>query len=225
MELKNGFDFNKIKDFDRHIHLSIPNYDSLIEQINGFAKYFVDEYSTVYDLGCSTGKFLKSLDKRENVHYIGIDNSTLLPASDNYIDFVKADLRDYEFNEKASFITSIFTLQFLPREERTMLLNKVKDILLDYGAFIVCEKTYSANPIMEDITTSLYYEFKQTNFSAKEILNKERELRYNMKRLTLKDILNELRFIGEPEIFWRSFNFVGVIVIKAGERKCNENSF
>ena len=210
-----GFDFNKIKDFDKHIALSTPNYEWLIEQVIKFSQYFIDKRTNVYDLGCSTGTLLKRLSKIDSVNYIGLDNSNLLPESDEYCDFIKVDLATYDDFNNCSFATSIFTLQFLARNERKKLIEKVANALNRYGAFIVCEKTYSSNSTMQDITNSMYYEFKEKNFNGIEILKKERELRYNLKMLNLNDILDELKIIGQPEIFWRSFNFVGCIVIKS----------
>ena len=37
------FDFNKIKDFDRHINLSIPDYENLTKQVETYAQYFIEE--------------------------------------------------------------------------------------------------------------------------------------------------------------------------------------
>ena len=210
----NKFDFNKIKDFDKHIDLSIPNYGWLNDQIVNFSQYFIERFTNVYDIGCSTGKLLKRLQTTLDVDYYGIDNSTLLPKANGVINFIKEDLRQYNGYLNASFITSIFTLQFMERAERKKLIKKIEAGLNKYGAFIICEKTYSNSPMMQDIINSMYYKFKENSFSSQEILKKERELRYNLKMLKLDDILNELRVIGEPEIFWRSFNFVGCIVVK-----------
>jgi hypothetical protein len=67
---------------------------------------------------------------------------------------------------------------------------------------------------MQDITNSLYYKFKEENFEVSEILQKERQLRRSVKLNTLDEIKTELKCIGDVEVFWRSYNFAGLIVIK-----------
>lgn len=207
------FDFNKIEDFDKHINLSIPNYDWLMNQILTYSQYFIQEGTRVIDLGCSTGNLLMQMPRFKDVEYIGVDNSNLLPVND-YIKFVKEDLGSFDNYKNSMFITSVFTLQFLSNDVRRRVLGGVKEGLRKGGAFIVCEKTYSETPKLQDITNSMYYEFKENNFRVDEILLKERELRSSLRLKTLDEIIEELRLIGSVEIFWRSFNFVGFIVIK-----------
>jgi len=84
------FDFNTIKDFDSHILKSIPNYDVLIEAIISMSEYFVTKDAIIYDLGCSTGKLLKTLPFPNDK--IGYDNAALMPPSANEITFKKVNL-------------------------------------------------------------------------------------------------------------------------------------
>jgi tRNA (cmo5U34)-methyltransferase len=67
------FSFDTIQDFDQHILQSIPNYDILWNMIHSMSSYFVVEDTTIYDLGCSTGKLLKSLPYENSK--VGIDLS------------------------------------------------------------------------------------------------------------------------------------------------------
>jgi len=50
--------------FDYHINKSIPLYKDLHWLCLQVSDYFVRENSTVYDLGCSTGKLLNKLSLR-----------------------------------------------------------------------------------------------------------------------------------------------------------------
>ena len=79
----NTFDFNKIEDFDNHINLSIPNYNQLLSLFIDLATIFSGENTTVIDYGCSTGKLLRALPKKEMCRYIGVDNSNLIPDTDS----------------------------------------------------------------------------------------------------------------------------------------------
>ena len=208
------FDFNKIDDFDRHIALSIPGYDKLTEQICQYAEYFIEQESNVYDIGCSTGKLMRLLPQFENVQYLGIDNSNLLPESVGNYHFLNADLGLYEGFENASLVCSVFTLQFLPSVARRKVIERIAEALNPGGAFIVCEKIFSPSAKLQNIINSLYYEHKQQYFGGDEILRKERDLRSNMRIRSMAELMDEIQFIGVTEVFWKSFNFVGLIVTK-----------
>ena len=209
-----NFDFNKIKDFDKHIDLSIPNYSLVANEVFQFGQYFIDNGTNVYDLGCSTGKLINRLADINKANYFGIDKSTLIPSgSMTEVNFIKDDLINVEI-KNASFITSLFTLQFLSPKDRSLVINKIYAGLNKGGALIVCEKTYSKTAKLQDITNSKYYEFKEANFTVKEILEKERQLRGSFRLKTLDELMAEMAYIGDAEIFWRCFNFVGFIVIK-----------
>lgn len=208
------FDFNEIDDFDRHIALSIPGYDNLTDRICQYAEYFIEQETNVYDIGCSTGKLLKRLPQFKRVRYVGIDNSKLLPESGGCYQFLNADLRLYERFENASLVCSVFTLQFLPSVVRRQVIERIEKALLPGGAFIVCEKVFSPSARLQNIINSLYYQQKRQHFNGDEILEKEQKLRSNMRIRSMSELLEELGFIGTIEVFWKSFNFVGLIVVK-----------
>ncbi len=207
------FEFSKIDNFDNHINKSIPQYDFLVEYIRRISEYFIDRHTNVYDLGCSTGKLLKSMKKMNNVNYFGIDDSALIPTGHEYINFLKKDVFDVDYMN-ASFITSVFTLQFLPKVKRTELLCKIRNGLNQGGAFVICEKIYASDSMIQAMNTSLYYEDKSKNFTAEEIYQKELQLRENMKCQKFQELMNEVSIIGTPNIFWASYNFIGIIAVK-----------
>ena len=211
------FSFDNMGDFDTHIDLSIPNYSFAAEQVRNLSEYFIQDDTNVYDLGCSTGKFLKSLPLRDNVRYVGIDCSENLIPKNGDNDGIRwecCDLLNYKDFNQSSYVISMFTLQFLPLHKRKFLLEKIRQGLNTGGAFISCEKVYSSNAKFQDITNSLYYEHKRKNFEGNEILNKEKDLRKIMQIQSLEQSIKDLEEIGKVDIFWRSFNFVGLIVVK-----------
>jgi len=218
--LKKGskeFSFDDMEDFDTHIDLSIPNYSFVLEQVRNLSDYFIEDNTNVYDLGCSTGKFLKSLNRRDGVRYVGIDISkNLLPKKEEYPDirFECSDLLNYNDYNTASFVVSMFTLQFLPLSSRKRLIQKINNSLIPGGAFISCEKIYSSNAKFQDITNSLYYEKKNEHFSGDAILQKEKDLRKIMKIQSIEQSIKDMEEIGPVDIFWRSFNFVGLIAVR-----------
>ena len=66
-----------VKNFEEHIDQSIPYYKSTHDIFARFSDFFVKKGSIVCDLGCSTGTFLRKIQKRhqdKSIKYIGYDN-------------------------------------------------------------------------------------------------------------------------------------------------------
>ena len=59
------------KNFDTHIKKSVPLYDWSHDISLKLSDFFLNEKTNVYDLGCSTGTFLKELSIRskEKKHF------------------------------------------------------------------------------------------------------------------------------------------------------------
>jgi len=208
------FDFNTIQDFDNHILKSIPNYDILIKTILSMSEYFITKDTTIYDLGCSTGKLLKSIPY-QNLK-IGYDNASIMPENHNEVQFKKIDL-NYDFEIKnACVVYSIFTMQFLNRMNRENFCKTVYDGLNNGGAFILCEKIYQENGMMQEVLSFSHYDYKCNHFTEEEIIKKEKDLRYIMKPNTLQKNMDLLNNVGFKTIttFWQSYNFIGIIAIK-----------
>lgn len=205
------FDFNTIDNFDDHIEKSIPNYNILIDFIKSISQYFYVENTNIYDLGCSTGKFLNSLDF--NCNKIGIDNSNLLPNKDG---FYNIDLNDNFEISNSCIVYSIFTMQFLSPSKRLQYLNNIYKGLNTGGAFILCEKTYQEDGKFQEIMTFSHYDYKLKYFNANEIIQKEKDLRYIMKPNSYNEIYNMLKNSGFKNVttFWQMFNFKGIIALK-----------
>jgi tRNA (cmo5U34)-methyltransferase len=227
-DLKQGkeFSFENINDFDKHIDLSIPHYSFAVDSVKKYAEYFIQDQTTVLDLGCSTGKLITELSEtNEKAGFVGVDISDNLMPQSKYptknLFFKKLDITTTEFEDllerssKMSYAYSLFTLQFLPTFKRREVLKKIAANIIPGGAFISCEKIYSNGSKIQDITNSLYYEYKNQHFSSDAILEKERSLRKIMHIQTLKESMEDLNTIfGNVELFWRSYNFVGLIAIK-----------
>lgn len=208
------FDFNTIDDFDNHILKSIPNYDILLGTIKSISDYFVTKDTIIYDLGCSTGKFLKGLPY-QNLK-IGYDNAKLMPDYDPDVNFIKWDLNHWFEIKNACLVYSMFTMQFLNRTSRDNYCQIIYDGLNEGGAFILCEKIYQQNGIMQEVLSFSHYDYKCQHFTEEEIIKKERDLRFIMKPNTMEQNIKLLENAGFTNIvqFWQSYNFVGLIAIK-----------
>lgn len=100
-------------------------------------------------------------------------------------------------------------------KDRQEVINKIYGGLNTGGAFIFSEKTFSCNPRIQDMMTFTFYDYKRKNFSDKEILDKEVQLRHMMKLNTKTELYGMLDNAGfEVHNFWQNFNFMGAIALK-----------
>ena len=215
------FSFDTIEDFDRHIGISVPNYEHIVELISYISSFFIKKNTNVYDMGCSTGLTLKKLqdmNTAENASFIGYEMSeNMRPKELDGIAWIKKDLTDkYIDFTKASLVLSVFTLQFMDIQDRVKILQKVYESLNEEGALIVCEKTYAEDSFINDVFTFSYYDYKQKDFSVEEIMKKQMDLRYIMKPLTVEENLAMFKKVGfrKIECFFTSLMFKGWVLIK-----------
>lgn len=214
--------------FDSHIDSSIRGYQNLWADVLKFSEYFVEDETTVIDIGCSTGRLLKAMKTQNDrfaphCMYKGIEVEKAFYSeleNEENLSFEKLDIRKFDWEEKAincCMVTSLFTLQFLPKRDRQLLIKKIYGALSKGGAFIFSEKLLSSTSQLEEMMTFCYYDWKRNHFSAEQILEKEEKLRHMMKPLRLEDLIELVKEAGFQDIqtFWQNFNFVGIIALKS----------
>ena len=82
---------------------------------------------------------------------------------------------------------------------------------------IFVDKIRSSNSFYEDIFNQTYFDFKIDNkLTHAQVLNKSKSIRGSMQLFEFKEIENFLKKVGfkKVEIFFKWFNFVGIIAIK-----------
>ena len=218
--------------FDSHIDQSVRGYSNLWNDILKFSEYFVEDCCSVVDIGCSTGKLLKAMKTQNDkfaseVVYKGIEIEEDFfddLKNEKNLKFYKQDVRSFEWVTGAinnCLTTSIFSLQFMPKRNRQIIVERVYESLVKGGAFIFAEKIHSENSLVQEMMQFCYYDYKRRFYSAEELLDKEQNLRHMMKPLTLDETLEMCRSAGFEIVqpFWQNFNFVGVICIKQAEGK------
>ena len=219
---------NYAEDFDRHIERSIRGYAALMEDCTELSTYFVEDGTTVCDVGCSTGRLLGAIrarnrDRAPGARYLGLDIEAgfqehwKLHAGED-IRFLVQDVLSYGAFETMSLVTSIFTLQFLPARHRREICRRIFDGLVPGGALIIAEKTFAKMPKIQDMLTSLYLHYKRRHFSDEEIMDKEKSLRDMMKPGREADLIGLLTGVGfkaeNIESFWRSYLFAAYVCVK-----------
>ena len=218
------FSFSNFSDhFDDHISNSIRGYSNLKEDVVSISKYFVEDHTTILDIGCSEGTLIRQISDRNDQstqsEYIGVDINDSFKGhwtNTNRIKYLIDDITTMSFPKNCSFITSLFTLQFLSERERPNLFRKVFNSLVIGGGFVLSEKLLSDDGKTQNMMDFLYYDFKRSNFSEKEILDKEVELRHLSKSISEDQLIKQLKSVGfsKIQIFWRNFNFVGLVCFK-----------
>ena len=218
--------------FDNHIDSSIRGYSNLLDDVVAFSRYFVEDHTKVVDVGCSTGKLTKMIVgnnvNRRYAHYVGVElaGSFYDDLTDRYneirqdhpwalLEWVKGDVVNYEF-KNCSLVTSLFTLQFMPKTHRQTMIEKIYNGLNEGGAFIFAEKLMCESAFFQDLLTFNHYDYKRKSFTPEEIMDKEVKLRDMLKPNTWSELNTMVKDAGfrETQIFWRYHQSVGVIAIK-----------
>jgi tRNA (cmo5U34)-methyltransferase len=210
----NKFSFETIKDFDDHIAKSIPNYDLLADAIRTIVPYFLQDDGAVIDLGCSTGALLESI--KFDGFKLGIDSSkNLLPESHDLTQYFLGDINVAEL-PPSCVVLSIFTLQFIDRKNRLNILESIYKSLNDGGVFIWAEKVYAETGFWENILTSSHFDFKRKSFSTEEILNKDQDLRDEMRPNSTDQNMYLANMVGfyDFQLLWKFYNFECYLMVK-----------
>jgi tRNA (cmo5U34)-methyltransferase len=146
------FDANVVNVFDDMVVRSVPFYLEFQRMIGEIALDFAKPDTAVYDLGCSTGTTLISLNTMldKSVRFVGVDESSemLKSCRKNFethkfsrtFDFVEADLNKKVDIHNASVVILCLTMQFVRPINRLRLLQSIHEQLNEKGCIILIEK-------------------------------------------------------------------------------------
>ena len=118
-----------VKNFDKHVEKSVPFYKLSHDLILSLSDFFLKNDSTMYDVGCSTGTLIKSLQKKhkeKNINYIGCD------VSKKMVKIAKQNTKKHNIHlpidkmklKKSDLITCLYTMQFISPSKRQEIFNK-----------------------------------------------------------------------------------------------------
>ena len=210
----NKFDFSNVDDFDNHIKLSIPNFETLDTIFSRITKEFAQPESYVLDLGCSTGRYLHNLDKIEDTNYVGFDIVNFKDRRDGFsyqnLDIEEALIKYLDKN--VSTIVCMFMLQFLGQAKRNRVVNLLKKYIDKGTIILLSEKVYLEDTRLQTLLHRLHIQEKRKNFSDIEILDKDNQLSLSMFCKTQKELDKELNMIGDTTKIWQSYNFMGYFI-------------
>lgn len=224
------FDQNVAEVFPDMISRSVPGYQQIIANIKKFAARYVTHESNCYDLGCSLGAaslaISAGIKDRVQAKIIGVDNSqAMIDRCQQHInafrhhtpiELVCANLQDLPLSN-ASMVVLNFTLQFIAREQRKQILDKVYQGLNPGGLLILSEKIELADPMANELIIDLHHEFKKDNgYSELEVSQKRNALENVLLPETTDQHLKRLHEIGfsHAACWLQQYNFVSIFAIK-----------
>lgn len=215
--------------FPDMIQRSVPGYQTIIQTIGKLSGRFQQADSNYYDLGCSLGAATLAMRRNinaDNSRIIAVDNSSAMVErcerhlqafrSDIPVEVKLADIRQQPI-EQAAIVVINFTLQFLPKEDRNTLINRVYQGLKPGGLLLLSEKFINNDPLTNDLLVELHHDFKRANgYSELEISQKRSALENVMKPDTLPEHQQRLQQAGftSQTLWFQCFNFCSMVAIK-----------
>lgn len=215
--------------FDDMVTRSVPHYEEMQRMVCELCGDFAKPSTNLYDIGCSTATTLLMLDPILNpgVKFIGIDNAPDMlekarqkiarKNTRRSIHLKTADLHQDLSIENASVVTMLLTLQFIRPLYRERVMKVIHAGLNEQGCLLLIEKLTSEDTIFNRLFIQHYYNFKRKNgYSDLEISNKREALENVLIPYRLEENILLLKETGfqHVEVFFRWYNFCGIIAVK-----------
>lgn len=223
------FDASVVNVFDDMVSRSVPFYGEMQRMTTELATYFALPGTRLYDIGCSTGTTLHELDQSidPGVSFMGIDNSDeMLQKAESKLAGIRprrgltleyGDINRDLTIENASVVTMLLTLQFVRPLNRERIMRRICEGMVANGCLILIEKLTSEHSLINRLFIEKYYDYKRANgYSNTEIAHKREALENVLIPYRMEENFDLLRLAGfkDMEVFFRWYNFCGIIAIK-----------
>jgi tRNA (cmo5U34)-methyltransferase len=214
--------------FEDMLARSVPGYREIQRMIFELASDFAVDGTNVYDLGCSTGTTIRSLDElAQQVRLVGVDSSQAMldkasrafaasPLRHPYV-LACRNLNDGMHVEEASVVVLSLTLQFVRPLHRERVLRDIHGGLHQNGCLLFVEKVLGEDSLLNRLFIQHYHEFKQRHgYSEIEIAKKREALENVLMPYRMKENEEMLRQVGfrAVDVFFKWYNFAGVLALK-----------
>lgn len=212
--------------FEQHIERSVPQYREGHEMVAAFSDFFLYDGAVAIELGCANGALTRRIaewNDGKKISVVGIDREPAMveAARENCAALSNIEIREDDIIaaalEASDLIVSYYTMQFVRPAVRQMLLDKIYASLNWGGAFIMFEKVRAPDARFQDITTTLYTDFKlQQGFKEEEIIHKSRSLKGVLEPFSTQgniDLMKRAGFVDYMTIF-KHLCFEGFLAIK-----------
>ncbi|GAA1770069.1 hypothetical protein [Nonomuraea bangladeshensis] len=218
--------------FDDHVRASVPHYDVIQDLVAETTDWLVPAGGLVADLGASTGASARRILERHPARGIRFALYDEQPAM---LDQAAAELRklaakvggEYDatlnatriqdgplVHEDADLTLCLFTLQFLPRQERVKALRLARISAAESGALIVAEKIRAIDSRWAEIGSDVAHDYKaDRGISDAAIRAKARALRGVLRPYPQQTTMQAMADAGwhAPEVLfrWHSWAVIG----------------
>ena len=226
-----SFSFNQevAEVFPDMLERSIPGYRTTINSIRFLASKYSKKGTNCYDLGCSLGASSIALGEgaaHNNCRIMAVDKSSSMTKKfSEIIKQEKLDLNIQIFNEdildtkitNASIVIMNFTLQFIRKKDRQLVLDKIYNGLNDGGLLILSEKITQGDKKINNLLIDLHENFKLENlYTREEIENKKESIKNVLVEDDLETHQSRLSKSGFTKlgIWLQHFNFASFVAIK-----------
>lgn len=215
--------------FDDMVNRSVPFYGEIQRMVAELAADYAKPGTAVYDLGCSTGTTMIGMDSLvdKSIEFVGVDDSNpmldkcrekmVAAGIERPFRLEIADLNKGIVIKDASVVVLCLTLQFVRPIYRENLLTEICNGLAPGGALILVEKILAEESALNRDFIKHYYNYKRrNNYSELEISQKREALENVLIPYKLSENISLLRDVGfdHCEVFFKWYNFTGVIAIK-----------
>lgn len=226
--------------FEDMAQRSIPFYNSLTKEIAKLVCLFHQPNTLIYDLGTSiatvsiqTAKYLnKKYKNNQDYKIVAVDSSEemlnkastkmqkkfkKIPSLCENIKLVHQNVREISIDSPTSVILLNFTMQFVQKQEREILIKKLYDSLNKNGVLILSEKITPSNPDDANFYQLIYENFKALNgYSETEIKQKRQSLENIMLTETMEIHQERLENAGfNARLWFAGYNFCSWIAVKS----------
>ena len=226
-----SFSFNQevAKVFPDMLERSIPGYRTTINSIRFLASKYSKKGTNCYDLGCSLGASSIALGEgaaHNDCRIMAVDKSSSMTKKfSEIIKQEKLDLNIQIFNEdildtkitNASIVIMNFTLQFIRKKDRQLVLDKIYNGLNDGGLLILSEKITQGDKKINNLLIDLHENFKLENlYTREEIENKKESIKNVLVEDNIETHQSRLSKSGFTKfgIWLQHFNFASFVAIK-----------
>ncbi len=213
--------------FSDMIRRSVPGYGMVLSLTGVLGEHYLQPATRAYDLGASLGGAtlaMAPVATERDCSLVVVDNSVAMVERCRQnlgsIDPARLEIRCEDIRdtviEQASFVVMNFTLQFLPLQERTSLLQRIADGLQSGGALMLSEKVCFDDPLQQQRMDALHHSFKRANgYSELEISQKRSALEAVLVSETLEQHRQRLYQVGfqRCEVLFQALNFVTILAL------------
>lgn len=227
----NDFKFDEAvaRVFPDMIQRSVPGYKTIIPTLSLITERYATPDTYCYDLGCSLGAATLAMRhgaKGNTKGIIGIDNSpSMIERCGHHIELdnettpvelICGDIRSTKLLP-CSVVTMNFTLQFIPLEDRSTLIQDIYTALAPGGVLVLSEKLHFDAEQEQHEQQELHWLFKRANgYSDLEISQKRNAIEKVLLTETKQTHIARLKDAGFTQAFswYQCFNFFSLIAIK-----------